>query len=209
LNAFSQMYGTGVGRDAVSEFLSQTGGDAMVGADILKQAPAKYSSNIEYASTPFSNSLKDIAQVMFADVGTRFFYTQHGSFDTHGGELPVHSQLWNTVSTGIGDFVDDLREHGHSYNTSILVFSEFGRRIKDNGSGTDHGSGGVALLIGDSIKGGLYGDYPSLDEKDQLTGDLHANNDFRSLYTNILEDWIGVDPIPIVNGTFEKFDIFQ
>ena len=209
LNAFSQMYGTGVGRDAVSEFLSQTGGDAMVGADILKQAPEKYSSNIEYASTPFSNSLKDIAKVMFADVGTRFFYTQHGSFDTHGGELPVHSQLWDTVSTGIGDFVDDLREHSYSHNTSILVFSEFGRRIKDNGSGTDHGSGGVALLIGDSVKGGLYGDYPSLDEKHQLNGDLHANNDFRSLYTNILEDWIGVDPVPIVNGTFEKFDVFQ
>ena len=209
LNAFSQMYGTGIGRDAVSEFLSQTGGDAMVGADILKQAPAKYSSNIEYASTPFSNSLKDIAKVMFADVGTRFFYTQHGSFDTHGGELPVHSQLWDTVSTGIGDFIDDLREHNQSDNTATLIFSVFGRRIKDNGSGTDHGSGGVALLIGDSVKGGLYGDYPSLDEKYQLNGDLHANNDFRSLYTNILEDWIGVDPIDIVNGTFEKFDVFR
>ena len=67
----------------------------------------------------------------------------------------------------------------------------------------------MAFLIGDSVKGGLYGDYPSLDEKDQLNGDLHANNDFRSLYTNILEDWIGVDAKPIVNGTFEKFYIFN
>jgi uncharacterized protein (DUF1501 family) len=117
--------------------------------------------------------------------------------------------LWNTVSTSVGDFVDDVREHGYGDNTAILVFSEFGRRIKDNGSGTDHGSGGVAFLIGDSVKGGLYGDYPSLDEKDQLNGDLQANNDFRSVYTNILEDWIGVDAAPIVNGTFEKFDIFE
>ena len=99
------------------------------------------------------------------------------------------------------------RQHGDS--TAILIFSEFGRRIKDNGSGTDHGSGGVAFLIGDSVKGGLYGQYPSLREKDQLNGDLYANNDFRSVYTNILEDWFEVDPVPIVNGAFEKFDIFE
>ena len=64
-------------------------------------------------------------------------------------------------------------------------------------------------MIGDSVKGGLYGQYPSLKEKDQLNGDLFSNNDFRSVYTNILEDWFEVDPVPIVNGTFEKFDIFE
>ena len=209
LNVFSQMYGTGAGRDMVSEFLSQTGEDALVGADILSEAPAKYSSSIEHAANPLAKSLRDAARVMFADVGTRFFYTQHGSFDTHGGELPVHSKLWEDVSTAVGDFTDDVREHGYGESTALLIFSEFGRRIKDNGSGTDHGSGGVAFLIGDSVKGGLYGQYPSLKEKDQLNGDLYANNDFRSVYTNILEDWFEVDPVPIVNGSFEKFDIFE
>ncbi len=209
LNVFSQMYGGKEGRDAVSEFLSQTGEDAMIGADVLREAPEKYSSSVEYASNPLANSLKDAAQVMFANVGTRFFYTQHGSFDTHGGELPVHSKLWHDVSSSIGDFMDDVREHGHADSTAILIFSEFGRRIKDNGSGTDHGSGGVAFLIGDSVKGGMYGRYPSLKESDQLNGDMHANNDFRSLYTNILEDWFQVDSVPIVNGTFEKFEIFE
>tara|TARA_B100000745_G_C20144269_1_gene392381 strand:+ start:186 stop:1313 length:1128 start_codon:yes stop_codon:yes gene_type:complete len=209
LNVFSQMYGRGDGRDMVSEFLSQTGEDAMVGADILSEAPAKYSSSVEYAANPLASSLRDAARVMFADVGTRFFYTQHGSFDTHGGELPVHSKLWEDVSSSIGDFMDDVREHGHAESTAILVFSEFGRRIKDNGSGTDHGSGGVAFLIGDSVKGGMYGRYPSLKQNDQLNGDLYANNDFRSLYTNILEEWFDLDPVSIVNGTFEKFDIFE
>ena len=209
LNVFSQMYGTGAGRDMVSDFLSQTGEDALIGADILSGAPAKYSSSVEYAANPLAKSLRDAARVMFADVGTRFFYTQHGSFDTHGGELPVHSKLWEDVSTAVGDFTDDVREHGHGDSPAILIFSEFGRRIKDNGSGTDHGSGGVAFLIGDSVKGGLYGQYPSLREKDQLNGDLYANNDFRSVYTNILEDWFEVDPVPIVNGAFEKFDIFE
>ena len=209
LNVFSQMYGGAQGRDAVSEFLSQTGEDAMVGADILREAPNKYSSNVEYAANPLANSLRDAARVMFSDVGTKVFYTQHGSFDTHGGELPVHSKLWDDVSSSIGDFVDDVREHGYGDSTVILVFSEFGRRVKDNGSGTDHGSGGVAFLIGESVKGGLYGQYPSLKESNQLNGDLCANNDFRSVYTDILEDWFQVDSVPIVNGTFEKFDFFE
>ena len=209
LNVFSQMYGGAQGRDAVSEFLSQTGEDAMVGADILREAPNKYSSNVEYAANPLANSLRDAARVMFSDVGTKVFYTQHGSFDTHGGELPVHSNLWDDVSSSIGDFVDDVREHGYGDSTAILVFSEFGRRVKDNGSGTDHGSGGVAFLIGESVKGGLYGQYPSLKESNQLNGDLCANNDFRSVYTDILEDWFQVDSVPIVNGTFEKFDFFE
>ena len=209
LNVFSQMYGGAQGRDAVSEFLSQTGEDAMVGADILREAPNKYSSNVEYAANPLANSLRDVARVMFSDVGTKVFYTQHGSFDTHGGELPVHSKLWDDVSSSIGDFVDDVREHGYGDSTAILVFSEFGRRVKDNGSGTDHGSGGVAFLIGESVKGGLYGQYPSLKESNQLNGDLCANNDFRSVYTDILEDWFQVDSVPIVNGTFEKFDFFE
>ena len=209
LNVFSQMYGGAQGRDAVSEFLSQTGEDAMVGADILREAPNKYSSSVEYAANPLANSLRDAARVMFSDVGTKVFYTQHGSFDTHGGELPVHSKLWDDVSSSIGDFVDDVREHGYAGSTAILVFSEFGRRVKDNGSGTDHGSGGVAFLIGESVKGGLYGQYPSLKESNQLNGDLCANNDFRSVYTDILEDWFQVDSVPIVNGTFEKFDFFE
>ena len=209
LNAFSQMYGGAEGRDVISEFIGQTGKDARIGADILSEAPSLYKSSIEYASNPISNSLKDAAKVMFADLGTRFFYTQHGSFDTHGGELPVHSQLWNDVSNGVGDFIDDVEEHGYGDSTAVLIFSEFGRRIKDNGSGTDHGSGGVSFLIGNSVKGGLYGRYPSLKDKDQLDGDLYANNDFRSLYTNILEDWLHLDPVSILNGSFEKHDIFK
>ena len=203
------MYGGAEGKDAVSEFLGQTGNDALRGADILRTAPKKYSSSVEYASNPFSQSLKDVAKVMFADIGTRIFYTQHGSFDTHGGELPVHAKLWQDVSAGIGDFMDDAKEHGRDEDALILVWSEFGRRIKDNGSGTDHGSGGVAFCIGGSVNGGFYGEYPSLKEEEQLEGDLHFNNDFRSTYSTILEQWLGIDPVPIVNGNFEQLDFVK
>ena len=205
LDAFAKMYGA-TGKDAVMDYLGQTGTDALKGADILQTAPAKYSSNVEYADNPIAQSLKSAAQVMFADLGTRVFYTDYGSFDTHSGELDAHAGLWNDVSGAVGDFMDDLKEHGRQDDAIVFIFSEFGRRVRDNGSGTDHGSGGVAFIIGDSVKGGMYGEYPSLKEKDQLDGDLHFNNDFRQSYTTILEDWVGLDAAPIVNGRFEKFD---
>ena len=209
LRAFSQMYGAVQGKDPVMDFLGQTGTDALKGADILRTAPAKYSSTVEYAANPLAQNMKSVAQVFLADLGTKIFYTQHGSFDTHSGELVSHSKLWNEVSGAIGDFYDDLREHGREDEVVIVVFSEFGRRIKDNGSGTDHGSGGVAFVIGGDVKGGLYGQYPSLKEADQIEGDLHYNNDFRSTYSTIVERWFGLDAVPIVNGTFEQFDFIN
>ena len=102
--------------------------------------------------------------------------------------------------------MDDLKEHGRDEDTLILVFSEFGRRIKDNGSGTDHGAGGAAFVIGDVVKGGLYAEYPSLAPETLVDGDLKFNNDFRGIYATLLEDWLGLASKPIVNGSFEKFD---
>ena len=209
LYAFAQMYGGAEGKGPLKEFLGQIGSDALKGADILRSAPDKYSSNVEYAATPIAQNLRSVAQVMFADIGTRIYYTQYGSFDTHGGELDNHAKLWDEASAAISDFVDDLEEHGRNHDSVILVFTEFGRRVRDNGSGTDHGSGGVAFVIGGPVKGGLYGEYPSLREQDQLEGDLHFNNDFRSTYSTVLEDWLGLDPVGITNGTFEKFDFIR
>ncbi|MCH8869095.1 MAG: DUF1501 domain-containing protein [Chloroflexi bacterium] len=205
LEAFSQMYG-GAGKDVIAKFISQTGTDALKGADTLRVAPQRYSSSIEYADNPIADNMKSIAQVMTADLGTRIFYTQHGSFDTHSSELTTHAKLWGDVSGAVGDFMDDLEEHGADKDTVILLFSEFGRRIKDNGAGTDHGSGGVAFVIGGDVKGGLYGDFPSLEEDMQLEGDMHFTNDFRGTYSTILERWMGLDPVTITGGNYEQFD---
>ena len=208
LETFGKMYGGAEGKDAVMGFLGQTGLDALRGADILRTAPGTYESTVEYAANPMAQSLKSAAQVMFADFGTRVYFTQHGSFDTHSGELFKHEMLWNEVAPAVSDFYDDLVEHGRNEDTVMFLYSEFGRRIKDNGSGTDHGSGGMAMLIGDSVKGGMYGEYPSLADDDQLEGDLHYNNDFRSTYTSVLEQWLSLDAAPIVNGRYEAFDLF-
>lgn len=209
LDMFSQMYSGTEANDMVKQFIRQTGTDALKGADILRSATAGYSSSIEYAGNSLAQSMRDIAQVMFADLGTRIFYTGQGGYDTHAGEVPVHAGLMNDLSSAVADFMDDLEEHGRDKDTLIVIFSEFGRRIKDNGSGTDHGSGGVAFVIGGSVQGGLYGDYPSLKPEDQLEGDLHFNNDFRSTYTTLLEDWFSLDAPSIVNGTFEKIDFIR
>ena len=108
------------------------------------------------------------------------------------------------MSEGISDFYADLREHDKADNVLMFVFTEFGRRVKDNGSGTDHGSGGMALAIGDPVKGGLYSEYPSLKAEDLLEGDLHFNFDYRGVYGTMVEKWLGLDAQSVVGGNFEQ-----
>ena len=208
VESFAKMYGS-KGKDAVMDFLGQTGRDALKGADMLRTAPAKYTSNVEYATDPISQDMQSAAKVMFAGFGTRILHTQYGSFDTHSGEIFKHDLLWRDTARAVGDFWDDVTEHGLDDQTVILMFTEFGRRIKDNGSGTDHGSGGVAFLIGNAVNGDMYGEYPSLEEKDQIEGDLRYNNDFRTTYSSILEQWLDIEAAPIVNGSFEQFELIR
>ena len=206
LDLFSRMYTPTVGGGFVNDYLRSTGTDAMVGADIVKVAPEKYSSNVEYPNSPIAMHLKDIAQVYLADLGTRIFYTQHASFDTHAGEMAAHPVLWKDISEGIAAFFEDLKEHDTGENVVMYLFSEFGRRVHDNGSGTDHGAAGAMFAIGDPVKGGLYGEMPSAKPEDLEQGDLVPNYDFRGGYTTLLEDWFSLDANPIVNGNFEKLD---
>ena len=209
LEIFKSMYAPAIGTGPVMEYLAQTGRDVIKGADMLKVAPGMYSSDIEYGDSSFAKSLKDVARVHLADLGVRIFYTQQGGYDTHANEMPDHPKLLDDLSTSVMDFFQDLRDHDASKEVTMLVFTEFGRRMKDNGSGTDHGSGGGAFLIGDSVKGGLYSEYPSL-ERDQweLGEDLKHTIDFRGVYGTVLEQWLDVEAAPIVGGTFEQIQPF-
>jgi len=209
LDVFARMYAPSLGSGPVMEYLGQTGLDALKGADILKTAPAKYASSVEYADTSIGRNLLGISKVLHANLGTRIFYTQHSGYDTHASQGPVHPRLWTELSQAITDFYADLREHDTADNVLMFVFTEFGRRVKDNGSGTDHGSGGLALVIGDPVQGGMYSEYPSLREEDLLEGDLHFNIDYRGIYGTILEDWLGLDPVPVVGGSFEQLDFVK
>ena len=204
LAVFERMYAPALGTGPVMDYLGQTGLDALKGADILKKAPETYRSSIEYDASPIGQNLQGIAKVLLADIGTRVFYTQHGGYDTHANEGPAHPKLWSELSQSISDFYADLKEHDSSDNVLMFVFSEFGRRVRDNGSGTDHGSGGLAFAIGDAVQGGMYGEYPSLKEGDLLEGDLNFGVDFRGVYGTMVERWLGLDAKPVVGGTFEQ-----
>jgi len=203
LQRFSRMYQPIAG-SGVMEYMGTTGLDSLKGADILKVAPQKYSSTVEYPNTTIGNKLKGIAQVHLAGLGSRIFYCDHGSFDTHAGQNPLHGSLWTAVTEALDAFMTDLRQHDQADNVTVLMFSEFGRRVRDNGSGTDHGAAGVTFVLGDKVKGGHYGEYPSLKAEHLVQGDLSPSMDFRSIYSTILDKWMHMNPAPIVNGTYEQ-----
>jgi uncharacterized protein (DUF1501 family) len=191
----------------VLRYMGRTGLDAQKGADILRSALDGYSSTVEYPETAIGASMKGIAQVKLANLGTRIFYTSHGNFDTHEAQLKIQNKLLREVSEAVSAFFADLRQHDAADDVIMLIFTEFGRRVKDNGTGTDHGAAGTAFMLGDPIKGGLYGEYPSLRPDDLPIGNLKMTVDFRSAYATILEQWLQLDAPPIVRGRFEQFPV--
>jgi len=209
LQAFKDIYGQAIGSGVVSEYIGKTGLDVLKGADMLGDVASNYQSSVEYADNSIAKSLRDVARIHLSGLGTRIFYTNHGGYDTHANEMPTHPKLMADLSGAISDFLDDLDQHDESENVAILVFTEFGRRMRDNGSGTDHGSGGGAFLFGKNVKGDLYSEYPSLAPSDWEHGeDLKHTIDFRGIYGTVLEQWLDLDAKPIVKGEFEQIKPF-
>ena len=209
LQAFKDIYGQAIGSGVVSEYIGKTGLDLLKGADMLGDVASNYQSSVEYADNSIAKSLRDVARIHLSGLGTRIFYTNHGGYDTHANEMPTHPKLMADLSGAISDFLDDLDQHDESENVAILVFTEFGRRMRDNGSGTDHGSGGGAFLFGKNVKGDLYSEYPSLAPSDWEHGeDLKHTIDFRGIYGTVLEQWLDLDAKPIVKGEFEQIKPF-
>ena len=210
LQIFKNMYGQAIGTGPVMEYLSRTGNDVLTGADLIKVAPEKHVSSIEYADSAIAKSLRDVARVHTADLGTRIFYTQQGGYDTHANQQPAQPGLFKDLARAVNDFFADLEEHESDENVVMLIFSEFGRRVYDNGSGTDHGSGGGAFLVGKPIEGGLYSEYPSLDRDRWAKGeDLEHTIDYRGIYGTVLEQWLGIEATPIVQGNYEQINPFK
>ena len=209
LQVFSRMYAPAIGSGPVTDYIWETGRAALKGADILSTAPGKYRSSVEYGDDTIAQGMKGMAQVHLAELGTRILYTTSPSnaFDTHSNQAGDHARLWRQVSRAVADFYQDLRDHGRGEEVLLFLFTEFGRRARDNGGGTDHGTGGVCWVIGDQVKGGLYGEYPSLKQEDlEDGGDLLHNTDFRGVYATMLERWLELDSKPIVGGSFEQLD---
>jgi uncharacterized protein (DUF1501 family) len=176
---------------------------AQRGAEELPQLIAGYKSEATYPATPIGRSLALAAQIVGSKLGTRVIFVQLGSFDTHTTQKGTQDRLLSDFSAGISAFYADLAAHGNDGRVLTMTFSEFGRRVAENGSrGTDHGTAAPVFVIGGGVKGGLYGEHPSLDALDN--GNLRFTTDFRSIYATVLEKWLRRPSSGIVGAGFAQ-----
>jgi uncharacterized protein (DUF1501 family) len=203
LKTFGQVYAKPGKKLPTLDLVAQGWDTTARGVEALGAAAEKYQAGVPYPQQPFSKALQNVAQMIAADLGTRVFYVSVGGFDTHSNQKPVHAALLTQVSEGLAAFQQDLERMGRADGVLILGFSEFGRRVRENGSGgTDHGAAGPMFAIGTGVKAGLYGAPPSLTTLDD--GDLRYTVDFRSVYATVLENWFTVPSQAILGGTFER-----
>ena len=174
---------------------------AQRGAEELPKLIAGYQPAASYPETPIGRSLALAAQVIGSKLGTRVLYVQLGSFDTHTTQKVTQDRLLAEFANGISAFYTDLAAHGDEGRVLTMTFSDFGRRVAENGSrGTDHGSAAPVFVVGGGVKGGLYGEHPSLDALD--AGNLRFTTDFRSVYATVLEKWLRRSASAIVGPGF-------
>ena len=191
-------------------FVNGTSRAAIETLDRVAQA-ASYAPTVVYPNNGFGLALRTVAGGIVRGVGSRVYWVQTGGFDTHaqqgGNGGGGYANLMGTLGDGLWAFYNDIRNQGLANDTTVMVFSEFGRRISENGSGgTDHGAAGLMMVLGGMVRGGLYGTAASLapgnPTLENSSGDVHYETDFRSVYARLLDQWLGVNSVPILNGDF-------
>ena len=177
-------------------------------ANYIYQTSKTYSSKVSYPKNVFGKQLQTIAQFINSGLQTEVYYASLGGFDTHANQIGTQKRLLNVYDEAITTLVKDLKSNGTFNDTLILTFSEFGRRVKQNGAnGTDHGTANNLFLIGGKLKNpGLYNNLPSLIDLDK-NGDLKYTIDFREVYTSVLSNWLEVDAQKILKKQFNPLDI--
>jgi uncharacterized protein (DUF1501 family) len=171
-----------------------------------------YNGTVAYPNNGFSQALRTVAGSIVRGIGTRVYWVQTGGYDTHSGQGAnggAYTNLMATLNDGVFAFYTDLRNQGLLNDTLILQFSEFSRRISENGSqGTDHGAAGVMLAIGGAVQGGLHGTAPNLNPDpsnptlENNGGDVRYQTDFRSVYARVLDGWLGANSVDVLGGDF-------
>ncbi len=182
--------------------------NAQRSSEELPRLVAGYTSKASYPATGLGRSLALAAQIVGSNLGTRVVYVELGSFDTHVSQKTTQNLLLAQFSDAVAAFYQDLAAHGNERRVLTLTFSEFGRRIEENGSrGTDHGEASPLFLIGGGVKGGLYGTLPDLAATNM--GNLRYTTDFRSVYATVLERWLGRPSAPVLSGTFQMLPVLS
>ena len=203
---FEELNGPATVQDQV-DWLHRVAVDARASSDAIRKAAADYQPKADYAGggqgrrAQLAGDMRTVAALIKAGLSTRVYYISFGGFDTHNNQRGRHDNLMRQLDVAVGAFYEDLRAQGLSDRVLVLGFSEFGRRVKENGSlGTDHGVAGPMFLVGDHVKGGLRAKHPSLTDLDK--GDLKMSVDFRSVYATVLDKWIGADSARILGKRY-------
>ena len=205
LKTFGQVYTKPAQKTPALDLVASTWDTTSHGVDVLAGMSEKYQPATQYPNNPFGKTLQQVAQMLASDVGTRVFYVQLGGFDTHANEKPAHANLMSQLADSLAAFQADLEGHGRADQVLTMGFSEFGRRVKENGSqGTDHGAAGPMFVLGKNVKGGLYGDNPDLANLED--GDLRHTVDFRSVYATVIEDWLGAPSRDVLGASFDRLN---
>ncbi|MCK6448421.1 MAG: DUF1501 domain-containing protein [Planctomycetes bacterium] len=195
------------GRDAMRARLSRTLADAQVLSPRVLKATLEYQPQVEYPTDEFGRALRCVAGMIDARLGGRVYSVQLGNFDTHATQADPQSRLLSSFDAGIGAFLADLKGRSQEKDVLVFAFSEFGRRVSENYSkGTDHGAAGPAFFLGAPVKGGFYGEHPSLAELDR-DENLIMNVDFRRLYATVLEDWFRADASAVLPKRYEPLPL--
>ncbi len=194
--------------DDLAVFVRRSMLDAYTTADRLAEVARAQDSGARYPGSGLATHLQLISRLLKVGFGPRVFYAVQSGYDTHSAQLQTHANLLFELSSALKAFLDDLAAAKLADRVLVLAFSEFGRRVAENGSqGTDHGTAGPVFLAGPGVKAGLVGTTPSL--MDLQAADLKVGMDFRRVYATVLEEWLGLPTQSALGGTFERLPLFR
>lgn len=162
-----------------------------------------------YPGSTLGRNLRVIAQLITSGLATRIYYTTLDGFDTHSNQADTHQGLLDNLSRSVAAFMNELTAQGEDQRVALVAFSEFGRRVRENASrGTDHGTAAPMFIAGSKVKSALIGEHPSLAPDRLVDGDLQFQIDYRSVYADVLETWLGVPSGPIVGVEHKPIRLF-
>jgi uncharacterized protein (DUF1501 family) len=193
--------GAKAGQSPYLAMMAQTARDAYHGGDVLRKQTSEFTNKATYANNGFAQQLALAAKLIGSTAGSKIVFVSLGSFDTHAGQRAQQDRLLGYLGDGLVSFYQDLAAHGLDKKVLTMTFSEFGRRVSQNASnGTDHGTAMPLFIVGGGVKGGIYGDHPSLTDLDH--GDLKFSTDFRAVYATVIEKWLGRNPSDVITGSY-------
>jgi uncharacterized protein (DUF1501 family) len=174
----------------------------------VRAIAARVKNQAVFPASQLGNSLGLVSKLIGGGLPTRVYYVSQGGYDTHTNQVGTQQRLLQDLGDSLKAFVADLQAQGNLSRVLVMTFSEFGRRVAENASGgTDHGAAAPVFVIGDRVKAGLLGRYPSLAPGDLYQGDIRYNVDFRSVYAAVLEDWLKTPSAPILGRQFTPLKV--